>query len=399
MQRMNIWNTCLCVGVLALLTGGASVLASACGGNSPSNPNFAEVDASTGGSSGTGPGSGSGTSQGGSGAGGTSGGSSGGASSGTIASGSSGGALGGASSGGGSSGGATSSSSGSGQSSGSGATSTIDAGGTLCLQSGSGDYADTGPYTVDTLSVDLADAGLSGAASPTTFTIYYPSPLEANCPHPIAAWGNGTGVTGQQTYAFFNQNVASWGIVVIASDNSEVDSSPYLSAGIDYLVAQNSNPSSMFYNKLSTKAGVAGHSQGGIAATAATTNPNVVSEVCVEGGGNPKAGTSVLCLTGSDTDGGLNPVNAIVVSTTYPATTGPGFLADWDGGDHVTTPTLAGWISKNPGTIQFVRLMTAWYRCFLASDSNACKLFQGTTPSSCGICKDPGWYELESKNL
>jgi hypothetical protein len=266
-----------------------------------------------------------------------------------------------------------------------------------CLQAGSGDYSKTGPYAVSTLSVDLADAGLSGAASPTTFTIYYPTTMEASCLHPIAAWGNGTGVTGQQTYSFFNSNVASWGIVVIASDNSEVSASPYLASGIEYLIAQNGNPGSVFYNHLSTKAGVGGHSQGGIAATTATTNANVVSEVCIEGGGTPKAGTSVLCLTGSDTDGGLNPVNAIVVSTTYPQTTGPGFLADWDGGDHVTTPTLAGWISQNPGTIQFVRLMTAWYRCFLAGDNNACALFKGGT--GCGICKDPGWYELESKGL
>jgi hypothetical protein len=266
-----------------------------------------------------------------------------------------------------------------------------------CLQAGSGDYSKPGPYTVVTKSVDLADAGLASAASPTTFTIYYPSKWETSCFHPIAAWGNGTGVTGQTTYQFFNNNVASWGIVVIASDNSNVNASPYLSTGIDYLVAQSKDPNSIFYQKLSTKAGVGGHSQGGIAATGATTNPNVVSEVCIEGGGTPKQGTATLCLTGSITDGGLNGVNAIVVQNTYPTTTGPGFLADWDGGDHVTTPTAAGWFKQDPGTIQFVRLMTAWYRCFLASDGTACGLFKGG--SSCGICKDPGWYLLESKNL
>jgi hypothetical protein len=304
----------------------------------------------------------------------------------------------------GSSGGGTSSGSGghggTGSSSGGGASSSGDAGAQsagTCLMAGSGDYSKTGPYAVSTMSVDLSDAGLSGAASPTTFTVYYPTTFEANCLHPIAAWGNGTGVTGQTTYSFFNENVASWGIVVIASDNSEVSASPYLSTGIDYLVAQNSDPSSIFYQKLSTKAGVAGHSQGGIAATTATTNSYVVSEVCVEGGGTPKSGTSVLCLTGSDWDGGLNPVNAYVVEQTYPATTGPAFLAEWDGGDHVTTPTAAGWYEANPGTIQFVRLMTAWYRCYLASDNNACALFKGAP--GCEICKDPGWYEITGKNL
>jgi len=367
--------------VLALLPGLGAELVSACGssgsntgtgtnGNGMGSDNGAGSSSSSGGA-GTGTSSGNGT-----------GGASGGGTGGSSGSGGTGSSSGGGSSSSGASGG--------------------DAGAAVqsagfCLMAGTGDYSKTGPYAVSTMSVDLADAGLSGAASPTTFTIYYPTTFEANCLHPIAAWGNGTGVTGQTTYSFFNQNVASWGIVVIASDNSEVSASPYLSTGIDYLVAQNSDPSSIFYKKLSTKAGVAGHSQGGIAATTATTNSYVVSEVCVEGGGTPKSGTSVLCLTGSDWDGGLNPVNAYVVEQTYPATTGPAFLAEWDGGDHVTTPTAAGWYEQNPGTIQFVRLMTAWYRCYLASDNDACALFKGAP--ACEICNDPGWYDITGKNL
>ena len=268
----------------------------------------------------------------------------------------------------------------------------------FCLQAGSGDYSKTGPYAVSMKSVDLATTG-EVDAGPTTATIFYPTNLEANCPHPIAAWGNGTGVTGSTVYGFFNSNVASWGIVVIAADNSNVASQPYLQAGIDYLLAQNKDSTSVFYGKLGTKAGVAGHSQGGFAATEATQQANVVSEVCVEGGGVPKQGVATLCLTGNQSTSvnAINSVNADVIQMTYPGTTGPGFLADWDGGDHVTTPTEEGWIMQNPGTIQFVRLMTAWYRCYLANDNTACALFKGG--SNCGICKDPGWAQLESKNL
>lgn len=390
---MRLVNARLCVGAVAALAAGVSAAVSACGSNSSSSGYLGGSSSGTGDNPSTSGGD-NGTSDGGtsnaaSGAPGSGGATSGGTTSGSNPGTSSSGSATGSSSGTG----GTSSGGGSGDA-GAGA---APGGGALCLKAGGGDYSKTGPYLVSTLSVDLADAGLSGAASPTTFTIYYPSTFEANCLHPIAAWGNGTGVTGQQTYAFFNNNVASWGIVVIASDNSNVAASPYLSTGIDYLIAQNNDPSSRFYKHLSTKAGVAGHSQGGIAATSATTNSNVVSEVCIEGGGTPKAGTAVLCLTGSITDGGLNPVNAIVVSGTYPATSGPGFLADWDGGDHVTTPTAGGWFSQNPGTIQFVRLMTAWYRCYLAGDTHACSLFEGG--SNCGICKDPGWYLLESKNI
>jgi hypothetical protein len=43
--------------------------------------------------------------------------------------------------------------------------------------------------------------------------------------------------------------------------------------------------------------------------------------------------------------------------------------------------------------------MSAWFRCFLADDDVACKLFEGGAPGNCGICKDPGWAMLASKNL
>jgi hypothetical protein len=46
-----------------------------------------------------------------------------------------------------------------------------------------------------------------------------------------------------------------------------------------------------------------------------------------------------------------------------------------------------------------MHLYAAWFRCFLADDQTACKLFQGGTPSGCGICKEPGWHVLSSRNL
>jgi hypothetical protein len=80
------------------------------------------------------------------------------------------------------------------------------------------------------------------------------------------------------------------------------------------------------------------------------------------------------------------------------AATGPAFTAIWQGGDHVTTETLAGYITGNPGTIQMMRLYAAWFRCFLGDDPVACRMFEGGT-GNCGICKDQGWAELVMKNL
>lgn len=390
MKRFVPW---LSGGVVALAFGLAGAeLVAACGSTGTSgsyNPPGNGASSGSGDTTGTSGGGGGGASSGGNGTSGAGGG----ASSGAV--GSSGGTSSG-SKGGGSGGGASSGASG-GSSSGAGSSGDAGAAAGFCLMAGSGDYAKAGPYAVSTMSVDLATTGMVDAG-PTTATIFYPTTLEANCPHPIAAWGNGTGVTGSTVYGFFNNNVASWGIVVIASDNSSVAAQPYLQAGINYLLAANKNSSSPFYGKLGTKAGVAGHSQGGFAATQASQQANVVSEVCVEGGGVPKQGVATLCLTGNQpaSVSSINSVNVDVIQMTYPGTTGPGFLADWDGGDHLTTPTESGWIKQDPGTIQFVRLMTAWYRCFLANDNTACALFKGG--ANCGVCKDPGWAQIEGKN-
>jgi hypothetical protein len=273
-----------------------------------------------------------------------------------------------------------------------------------CLKMGNGDYAAAGPYTVATKAgIDLASSGElpAGDAGPSTFTAFYPSDMSDGCPHPIVSWANGTGVTGSQVYAFFNDNAASWGIVVMAADNPNsaggsfvgANGGPYNRAGIDYLLKENSDSSSIFYHHLSTRAGVSGHSQGAFAATLATTHPNVEAEVQVEGGGTPKAGIAFLALTGSAD----NVVGTMPPTMSYASATGPSMFAEYTGADHTTTPTLGGYIQNNPGTLQFMRFYTAWWRCFLGDDQVACAMFKGG--SSCGVCKDPNWTSLETKNM
>ena len=285
--------------------------------------------------------------------------------------------------------------------------------GDTCLKPGSGDYSKLGPYKVTKSSVDLASY-LSGQATPTTYAIFTPTPLETNCPHPVVAWGNGTGVTGSSTttpagactgqstvdclsgtYDFFNVFAASYGIVVIASDNSNVGSGQYHKAAIDYMAKQGTDSSSPFYQKLSGRVGVSGHSQGGIGATAATNliGSACQAEVCVAGGGSPLKSTAFLCLTGTADQA------ESACKSTFGTAGPPAFLADWDGGTHTGTETLAGYTGGDKGTYNMMKAYAAWFRCFLADDQAACKLFQGGTPSSCGMCKDPGWAILQSRGL
>jgi hypothetical protein len=75
------------------------------------------------------------------------------------------------------------------------------------------------------------------------------------------------------------------------------------------------------------------------------------------------------------------------------------FVAVWEGGDHVSTETLLGYIQGDKGSLQMQRFYAAWFRCFLADDDVACGMFYGGTPSGCGVCQDPGWNTLASKNM
>src|SRR5262249_34121634 len=134
-----------------------------------------------------------------------------------------------------------------------------------CLLPGNGNYTAPGPYKVATKDVDL---GMIQAGQHTgKYTIYYPTPFQAGCLHPIVAWGNGTGVTDSNfTYDFLNSTAASWGMVVASSSEDNTGSGEFHKKGIDYLLKENMDPNSMFYQKLSTRAGVSGHSQGGFGA-------------------------------------------------------------------------------------------------------------------------------------
>jgi hypothetical protein len=247
-----------------------------------------------------------------------------------------------------------------------------------CLK-GTGNYVMNGPYTVASKTVTIGSKG--------QFTIYYPNPLEAACPHPIVAWGNGTTITGGTAYDHFLKHAGSWGIVSIASHNSNVGDGTFHRAAIDYLLEQNKSSGSEFFGKLSTKAGVTGHSQGGAGGDRASNHANVKANVNVQGSfGTPPPGTAAfLCLTGTEDIQPTGCPRAVMAATV------PALSASWAGADHVSTTLLEG-----EGIEQYKRLFSAWFRCFLADDDVACALFKGA--ADCPVCKESGWDEIFAKN-
>ncbi len=109
-----------------------------------------------------------------------------------------------------------------------------------------------------------SDAGFGCCdSSGNKFDVYYPTNLGANgFMHPIITWGNGTSAKPSQ-YAYFLNHLASWGFVVVATEDENAGVGQTILDAANFMIAQNSTPSSIFYNKLNvSEIGAAGHSQG-----------------------------------------------------------------------------------------------------------------------------------------
>jgi hypothetical protein len=95
------------------------------------------------------------------------------------------------------------------------------------------------------------------------FDIYYPTMLGANgFKHPILTWGNGTlGSAAQVDY--FLRHMASWGFVIIATEDQLTGPGQTILDAANFLVQANTDPHSPFLGKLNvSQIGAFGHSQG-----------------------------------------------------------------------------------------------------------------------------------------
>jgi len=257
--------------------------------------------------------------------------------------------------------------------------------GESCLLPGDGHYGEPGPYEVGTMNATVGELLRQ-------YTIFYPVPFQENCKHPIVAWGNATGVGGTEKYEFLNANAASWGLVVIAAHTPNAyDPAPF-TMGIDWLLAQNEDPASIFHGKLSARAGVAAHEQGGVGASLSATHPNVEAVVAAMANANPMLGPRIAyaCLTGNE-----DVLSNSYCTKAFETAAGPAFLASWHGADFFA-PTREQYEMNNPASFAVQRLYAAWMRCFLADDATACAMFRG---EPCGMCGEEGWARIEGRNL
>ncbi|WP_067548695.1 poly(ethylene terephthalate) hydrolase family protein [Nocardia crassostreae] len=152
-------------------------------------------------------------------------------------------------------------------------------------------YSQPGPWDV-TSDIAFGCCDSTGAS----YDIWYPTPLGAGgVRHPIITWGNGTDAVPTQ-YDYLLRHLASWGFVVIATENQQTGSGVDIAGAVDYLLHRAADPASPFHGTLDSNAvGAAGHSQGATGALNAMTNSGGRIETVVP----IELPMQILCATGS----------------------------------------------------------------------------------------------------
>jgi hypothetical protein len=263
-------------------------------------------------------------------------------------------------------------------------------------------YYNAGAPIESTYKADGSWAVSTGSANDGlghTFSLWYPTNLGAGgYLHPILTWGNGTSATPQQ-YADTLALLASWGFVVVASDSGSVGEGVEMLAGATYMVNQNSNASSIFYQKLATnKVGALGHSQG----AGGTLNATLMS------GGLIKSAITIALP---------NPMwwSTPVPDMSQWPTTVPIWFARGSNDTFIATESAAQtWYNSVPGaaakatligadhnTIQsanngFQGYIVAWMKYTLEGDAYARGAFVGSPPEING---NSAWQNQAEKNL
>jgi pimeloyl-ACP methyl ester carboxylesterase len=125
-------------------------------------------------------------------------------------------------------------------------------------------YAAPGPWAVTRSRTSEACDSEGNAC-----TVYSPAPLGRDpltgkpVRHPVVVWANGTGIA-TTTYEYFLRHLASWGFLVISSDDTQTADGTTAVDVAAYVLDQAKRSRSPWRTAVdTTRIGLAGHSQGG----------------------------------------------------------------------------------------------------------------------------------------
>jgi hypothetical protein len=229
---------------------------------------------------------------------------------------------------------------------------------------------------------------VKNTGSDGNYTIYRPETLgEKGFKHPVAMWGNGI-YTDPLAYPGLLGAVASHGIVVVAS-NSTFTNAQLMTAGLDWLVAQN-DVAGDYQGKLNPTCLISiGYSLGGGGAVNAGSHADVVTTISFHGlPGAADQLTGPLLLFTAMTDTVVAPS---LVDQNYAKSNVPTFYATLSTAGDVTQQGHL--LVLNDGGVERAPAM-AWLRYWIYGDEGGKSYFFG---DNCILCTDP-WQNPQRKN-
>lgn len=213
------------------------------------------------------------------------------------------------------------------------------------------------------------------------FEAFYPADLETGeDDYPVVVFANGTGVAASKYKALF-EHLASWGFIVLGNEDPSTCTGASAEATLVWLLEQNSDPDSVFYQRVDTEhIGISGHSQGGVAVF------NAVSE-------QPHGGLYTCAVSLSPTEWAL----AMAIGLDYDPSkmTTPALILAAPENDVITPDGVKGLAEMIPAeTVTALRpgmdhgrmlysadgYVTAWFMWRLQGDQDAAKAFVGESP-------------------
>lgn len=246
-----------------------------------------------------------------------------------------------------------------------------------CFSGYSGDYTDEGPF------------GYQDGVNESGLLTVIPVSFDDKCKYPAIVFGMGTGAD-TSVYQSFYQHLASYGFVVVVDPTKNGQASgESMRAALDWLYDK-----SEYSSLLSDMAGATGHSQGGGGAFASSMHSKVKAVVGLQPGQflTDQNTTAAYCGLAGTNDMFGQFTNPSLLH--YPLSEGvPKFMASYVGADHVASMIET---SKGPG-LYYKAVTTAWFRCYLTDDQNACELFD---EDSCdNLPSADNWTECQGESL
>lgn len=196
--------------------------------------------------------------------------------------------------------------------------------------------------------------------------LFYPTELgKDGLLHPIFVWGCGGG-SQPSSYAEHLNRIASHGFVAIATASAIGDDGDVLRANLDWLLAENERPESMFHGKLDAASiGAGGHSIGSVNTFLMADDPRLRTTIHVAGGSLDDVNDPFAPTSGMGGMGLVHPT-ALICSQSdvfgnvekteqdYAATTAPVFFTVITGADHLNAareglPAIVAWLRWHLG--------------------------------------------------